>query len=353
MKKVVLLLTCAAIVCSVVSVVAAESTYPKKRTDILIRDPFVLVFEEKYYMYGTGLAGKGYGCVVSEDLENWSEPIPVFVPDADFDGVGNWWAPECHYYNGRFYLFATYLSAASGKRGTAVFRSDTPTGPFVLHSDGHITPKYRDCIDGTLYVDEDNQPWIVYVSEWTSNPDGIGEMSAARLSGDLRQMISQPVTLFRANYARWTTGTITDGPFVYKTESGRLLMLWSNLSKSGYAVGLAASMNGKVDGRWLQYPTTLYQKDDSHVYDGGHGMLFRDLEGNLRMAIHSPNSAGAGRHETAEFLYIDDLGLTLAQKDAPRTACGLKNTILSVMKAFVVAIDRLFRPFRALLNKSC
>ena len=90
----------------------------------------------------------------------------VFAPGKDFDGNDEWWAPECHFYQDAFYLFASYHSAASNKRGTAIFRADNPLGPFALITDGHITPKERDCIDGTLYVDEDGQPWMIYVGEW-------------------------------------------------------------------------------------------------------------------------------------------------------------------------------------------
>ena len=355
MKKIVLLITGAAIMLSAFSipVFSTERQYPRARADILIRDPFVLIHEGKYYMYGTGLVGDGYGCVVSEDLEHWSESIQVFKPEAGFDGVGNWWAPECHFYNGNYYLFATYYSAASGKRGTAVFRADSPLGPVALISNGHITPKAHDCIDGTLYVDAAGQPWIVYVSEWTSNADGVGEMCAAKLSRDLSSMISEPVTLFRGTDTRWATGKYTDGPFMYHTCTGRLLMLWSNSSKSGYAVGLAAPANNRVDGIWNQYPIPLYQKDKRHALDGGHGMIFTDLNGDLRMAIHAPNYAAEGVHETAEFLFLEDLGFTLAVKDDAGDNAQLRNCFLYAIKRIVHVYSSMVNQLRAAFSKVC
>ncbi|MBR5773081.1 MAG: family 43 glycosylhydrolase, partial [Clostridia bacterium] len=194
-------------------------------TGVRVRDPFVLEYKGVYYMYGTGLAQDGYGCVYSSDLSSWSDSVRVYEPQGKCDGEGDWWAPECHYYKGSFYLFATYRSAATGKRGVGIFRSPDPLGPFEIITDGHITPKETDSIDGTLYVDDLGQPWMVYVSEWTSAEDGIGSMMAAKLSDDLTSFISEPILLFRATDGSPKNGFVTDGPFLYKTKSGRLIML--------------------------------------------------------------------------------------------------------------------------------
>ncbi|MBR3818038.1 MAG: family 43 glycosylhydrolase [Clostridia bacterium] len=295
----------------------ASEEYPVKRENVNVRDPYILVHDGKYYMYGTCLAyGKGYGCCVSEDMENWSERIQIFTPDDNSDMEADFWAPECHYYNGSFYLFATYRSKASGKRGTAIFKSESPTGQFELWSDGHITPKEIDCIDGTLYIDKNGQPWMVYVNEWTSSPDEVGEMAAAKLSEDFKTFISEPIMLFRARKHIWTTGSVTDGPAFYRTENGRLIMLWSNLSKSGgYAVGMAVSDNGEIDGNWIHYPEAFYEKGDAFELDGGHPMLFYTLDGKLMLSIHSPNERTGELFETVKFLELEDTGNMLRIKD--------------------------------------
>ena len=60
-----------------------------KLSDIHIRDPFVLLHEDKYYLYGTRGAtcwgaADGFDVFVSDDLENWSEPHEVFHNDGSF-----------------------------------------------------------------------------------------------------------------------------------------------------------------------------------------------------------------------------------------------------------------------------
>ena len=54
-----------------------------KKEQINIRDPFVVYEDGKYYLYGTrarnfGKLVAGFDVYVSDDLENWSDPIPCF-----------------------------------------------------------------------------------------------------------------------------------------------------------------------------------------------------------------------------------------------------------------------------------
>lgn len=319
------------------SILAPAASAQTVKTDRSVRDPCILNDNGAYYMYGTGLAWPGYGCSVSTDLKNWSEPFPVFIPGDDFDGDGDYWAPECHFYKGAYYLFATYHSAKTGHRGVAVFRSDSPAGPFTMISDGHVTPAEHDSIDGTLYVDKDGVPWMIYVSEWTSNSDGKGDMAAVKLKDDLTAADGQPVLLFRADAPIWNDSGVTDGPWLYTTSSGRLIMLWSSFKDGNYCVGIAYSLDGRPDGIWRQQPVTLYSKRGSFTNDGGHGMLFKTADGRLMLSIHSPNSSSEGNPTTAMFLETEDIGDTLVLKDSTGALTKL------FLKAYYLAAD-IFKP---------
>ncbi|MEI6578798.1 MAG: glycoside hydrolase family 43 protein [Eubacteriales bacterium] len=293
-----------------------DMTNTRKTSEIIIRDPFVLVYGQKYFMYGTGASsGPGYGCYVSEDLENWTGPVNVFSAPAEFDGINCFWAPECHFYQGRFYLFATYFSQATQHRGVSVFKSESPLGPFEEISAGHITPHDWDSIDGTLYIDNDGQPWMVFVHEWTSMPDHTGAMAAAKLSDDLSRFISDPIQLFKAKDPIWTDKGVTDGPFMYRTKTGKLLMLWSNGDVNGnYCVGIAKSRNSEITGTWAHGFEPFYSVNRYFDTDGGHAMMFTDLNGRLLLCMHSPNRSDATTHETATFLEIVDKGDMLELK---------------------------------------
>jgi arabinan endo-1,5-alpha-L-arabinosidase len=270
-----------------------------KRSDIQMRDPYVLPLpaEGRYLLFGStdkniwSGPGTGFDCYESRDLENWEGPIRAFRPPAGFWSNTQFWAPECHPWQGRHYLFASF--ARDGReRGTQILAADRPEGPYELHSDGPVTPRDWECLDGTLYVEPEGHPWMVFCHEWVQVEDG--EMCAMPLSPDLGSAAGEPVLLFRASAAAWArpfeahgrhNNRVTDGPFLHRLVDGRLLMLWSTTGYEGYAMGYAVSESGGILGPWRQSPQPIYGKD------GGHGMLFRDFDGRLLMTLHHPNDS--------------------------------------------------------------
>lgn len=265
-----------------------------KRTDIHIRDPFVLVHEGKYYLYGTRGAtcwgpADGFDVYVSTDLEEWDGPRVCFHNDGSFWADRNYWAPEVYQYQDAFYMFASFKHP-SVRRGTAVLKADSPLGPFVPHSDGCVTPRDWECLDGTLYVSKAGKPYMVFCHEWVQAGDG--EVNAIPLTNDLRAAAGEPMLLFKASEADWcqvkhhssgVTGCVTDGPFLWRTADGTLLCLWASFSEGGYTEGVAVSDNGEIDGRFTQ-------TEPLFTDDGGHGMVFRALDGQLYLTLHSPNT---------------------------------------------------------------
>lgn len=327
--------------CLITPVLASDLEYPKKREDIVIRDPCILVSNGKYYMYGTGVVWPGYGCYVSEDLENWSEPQCVHLFPDGHTADGDFWAPECVEYEGNFYLFATYHDRVLNRRGTAVFRSASPLGPFEQISDGFATPNDWDSIDGTLYVDNDGQPWMIFVHEWTSTDDGVGRMCVAKMSDDLSALISEPQEIFRADDGLCGMDRqITDGPYIYTCKDGKLIMLWSNVADNGYAVGMAESHS--IEGPWIQQPRLLFHRDISGTdYDGGHGMIFLTNDGRKMLSVHSPNSSDEGYHETAVFHEIVEVDGTLMLKSHYEDLQKTRKTVSTVFEWLAKAVSRL------------
>ncbi|WP_119070999.1 glycoside hydrolase family 43 protein [Aggregatilinea lenta] len=267
-----------------------------KNTDIHIRDPFVLpdVAERRYYLYGTTgaetwtNAASGIDCYTGTDLQTWEGPFPAFRPPATFWADRNFWAPEVHVYRGRYTMFASF-KAEGVRRGTQILAADSPQGPFLPVSDGPVTPRDWECLDGTLFVDASDRPWIVFCHEWVQVGDG--EICALRLNDDLTSSIGQAHLLFHASEAPWAQGVnsrgrkgyVTDGPCLHRLANGELIMLWSSFSAGGYTVGIARSTSGDILGPWQQQPDPLY------AGDGGHCMVFRTFDGQLRLAFHRPN----------------------------------------------------------------
>lgn len=293
-----------------VTMLAAQPASPpslKTLEEIHIRDPFVLPVKEAglYYLYGTGrpLGENGFDAYKSKDLKQWEGPFPVFRPDDAYWGKRDFWAPEVHLYKGRYYMFATFSPEHDGYRGTAILVADSPEGPFQPHSEGPATPSDWAALDGTLFVDEDGKPWMVFCHEWEQIGDGA--ICAVRLSEDLSCAEGTPETLFHASGASWVNdamfgerkGLVTDGPWLHRNRGGSLLMLWSSFGEGHrYMTGVAYSASGKLSGPWELVPSPIYDND------GGHGMLFYTFEGTPVLSLHQPNKRAL---ERARFFKVD------------------------------------------------
>lgn len=284
--------------------------------DIQIRDPFVYASqtEKVYYLFGTTDRdcwrgpGQGFDCYASSDLIDWDGPIPAFRPSSDFWGKENFWAPEVHPFNGQFYMLASFV-APGRYRGTQILVSHDVAGPYKPLTDGPITPADWQCLDGTLHVDDDGNPWIVFCHEWVQIHNG--SIWAMQLTADLKQAAGRPVFLFNASEAPWVRRSdwpekdakfrfptyVTDGPFLHRLDDGTLVMLWSSFGSNGYAMGVSRSENGHIAGLWRHDPQPLWAED------GGHGMIFKTFEGKLMLTFHSPNQTP---DERAIFVEIEE-----------------------------------------------
>ena len=280
------------------------------------RDPFIMPCGDKYYLYKTNGVDK-IVCHVSNDLENWSEAVTVFQAPEGFHGIKDmFWAPECHYYKGNFYIFTSVFSNITNHRSISVYRADNPLGPFVDIANGCINPRDWDAIDGTLFIDDNGDPWMIFVHEWTSMPDKNGSMVAARLSEDFTHLISEPKHLFFAKDPKWATHGVTDGPYPYRTDIGHLLMIWSNFCKDGYSIGIVHSESDTLDGPWVQEDEPFYRKGtiSGIDFDGGHAMIFKAHDGALKLSFHAPNNKTENDFEHLVLMDIEDAGDTIKFK---------------------------------------
>lgn len=294
--------------------------------DIRVRDPFFVRTEAGCWLYrshdGLDEAYEGVDVLFSADGLHWADPVPALrLPFA-----GNtYWAPEVHAWQGAWYMFVTVTGEIPGcgvetplgyevVRGTRIFRSEQPQGPYAPWSDGPIAPMEHLTLDGTLYVSPEGKPYMVYCHEWLQVVDGTVE--AIPLTENLKKADGEPFLLFRASDAPWCTGQwveeavgiafrcitrVTDGVFLFPDKSGALCMLWST-GNGRYETGIARSPSGMLEGPWEHAAAPIY------TADGGHPMLLPNAHGQWLMALHAPNS---GRLERAHLVpvTISDNGL--------------------------------------------
>lgn len=307
---------------------AAATTPPVAKSglrlpDIQLHDPWMVADQSTrtYYLYSsaspriTGEGRTGTLYYKSKDLATWDGPFIAFVAPADSwaDATIGAWAPEVHAYNSKYYLFTTLhnprkplpttdSARRNSMRATMIAVSDSPSGPFVLtKKDAPITPPNFMTLDGTLYIDRGGKPWMVYAHEWIQKVDGT--MEAVPLNADLSEAIGPPIHLFKASDAPWlneqmtpsasANNYVTDGPELFRSKTGALLMLWASYMKNergrnGYVQTIARSTSGEINGPWVQLPPLIGN-------DSGHGMLFRSFDGKLMMVLHQPFTNARGK----------------------------------------------------------
>lgn len=317
--------------------------YPLGMHDVPLHDPFVLadtrsgmyyLYNANYYQYRTPEFGDGVSVVMyaSPDLVHFSEPRNVLdvttAPDgAWYDDCDSPWAPEVHEWRGRYWMLVTLhgrrreSAAPTGgpawyreghrlreRRGMFAAVADTPEGPFrIVDPERPITPPDDMTLDGTLAVDRDGAPWMIYAHEWVQLFDGT--MEAVRLDpGNLSRAVGEPVLLWRASEGLWhegegdapaggwngdfstpeaerllppdASGYVTDGPFVQHSPNGSLLSVWTSYSRGEYILAQAISRSGTVSGPWEQLPTIDHR-------DAGHAMIFRMFDGTPLLIMHT------------------------------------------------------------------
>ena len=258
------------------------------RDELCIRDPFIIKENNKFYL--TGSRGKGdklspyfddqdaFLCYESKDLIHFYGPYILFDKWESME----YWAPEIHKYNNKFYLFGT-IHLKDKKRGTYIFVSDNILGPYTPVSEESITPSEEEALDGTLFV-ENGKPYLIYCHEWLQIHDGA--MKIVELSTDLTRRVGEAITIFNATEANWVGendrgGYVTDGPFVVK-EDGIYKMIWSSFDKNmSYSLAVATSTN--LFSGWKQEKNTRFNDDR------GHGMLI-NLNNVRHIVTHKPNS---------------------------------------------------------------
>lgn len=292
--------------------------------ELTMSDPFIYPDSETQTYYLTCSGGWMYK---SKDLNMWTGPYNIIdIKGLWLEKAGFAAAAEIHKIGDYYYYAGTWSDHSDlieqvprrynvPHNQTYLLRSDKPEGPytsFAIEPGYDYQPRSWDCIDGTLY-EENGKIYMIFVHEWTQIIDGT--MDYIELAPDLSYTLSEkPVTMFRATEAPWVMemnangeatfgmklpGWVTDGPQMFRTQTGKLGMLWSSWGKERYAQGIAYSESGTIAGPWVQ------EKDAFLANNSGHGMLFKTFEGKLIFVVHHAEDKGPRK---PQYWNVDDSG---------------------------------------------
>ena len=308
--------------CNVAPCFGQESLAIRKNIpldSIRLSDPSIIADKNSDMYYMTGSGGMLWK---SKNLRLWDGPYKVAMTDST-----SWmgpdpmiWAAEIHTFKDKFYYFATFtnkdvkIDTVAGniieRRASHVLVSDKPDGPYLPMADETYLPADQPTLDGTFWIDTDGKPYMVYCYEWLQNLNGTIEK--IELKPDLSGSVGEGELLFRASDSPWSRGKdnngnivphkVTDGPFLFKTGTNRLGMLWTSWQYDVYVQGVAYSESGTLNGPWI------HEKDPITPPNYGHGMLFKTLEGKWIMAIHSHKVINGKYHRVPKLFEVDLTG---------------------------------------------
>ena len=150
---------------------------------------------------------------------------------------------------------------------------------------------------------------IGYCGEWLQNWNGTIEK--IELKPDLSGTVGEPRVLFRASDSPWsrekndkgeiTWNKVTDGPYLFRTGTGRLGMLWTSWVFDVYTQGVAYSESGTLDGPWVQ------EQEPITPPGYGHSMLFQRFDGQWMMSVHFHKKDAQGRTVRTPHLFEVDM----------------------------------------------
>lgn len=250
-------------------------------------DPYVLLENGKYYMYGTGGGAKnGFAAYSSVDLVTWEPEGQVYYAsnangwsDSTAAWDGAYWAPEVYKYNGKFYMFYSAQWKHNPNKELENFRigvavADSPIEPFVDLSNKPVFDPGYPIIDANVLFDSTGKIYLYYSRACYKHPvesevatlakkkgwfDFIEEswVYGVELKPDFSGVIGEPVLLLRPpvknddKQTEWESRSVTsrevnrrwtEGSFIFKNKDTYYIMYSANyFGGKNYAVGYATS----------------------------------------------------------------------------------------------------------------
>lgn len=262
---------------------AAPSSSQADLQQISFGDPFILLDDSTYYMYGTASPDTGIKVYRSADLKHWEGPVGArsgfALHTRDVYGEGGYWAPEVYHRNGRYYMFF------SVEEHIAVATSDHPAGPFTQEEASVLRP--HKSIDSHLFVDDDGSAYLYFANF----KDGL-EIWGARLDDDLMSVDTTTLTRLLTQSQPWErspkepVGIVNEGPYVIKRD-GQYYMTYSanHFASQDYGIGLARASSPL--GNWRKSEQNPVLQNPDSLVGTGHSAFFKDKEGQLHIVYHA------------------------------------------------------------------
>lgn len=268
---------------SCTSIATSTSTEVSKEINLVpLADPFILLYNDTYYAYGTG-SEDGIEVMISEDLIYWqkvkNERHGLALHKDDSYGDKWFWAPEVYYVNGKFYMYY------SAEEHMCVAISDSPTGPFIQEDKVPMLVGEK-TIDNSLFIDDDGTPYLFF----DRFNDGLN-IWVAELEKDLKTIIIETLHPCIHVSQEWEEvwPRVNEGAFVIK-HNDLYYMTYSANSYESQFYGIGCATAKDIMGEWTKYTHNPLLQMPGNLVGVGHSSMFRDKDGDWNIVFHAHNN---------------------------------------------------------------
>jgi len=288
--------------------------------NIHMGDPFVLLDNGAYYLYGT-TGGAGFKAWKSTNLMNWEPLRNVFTRTEKSWGNSSFWAPEVCSYRGKYYM--TYSASGINEKGKfklCLAISDRPEGPFTDIKTPWLEFSDWSCIDASLFIDNDSVPYLFFdkvgVIEDPWHLFGIIYM--VRLTEDLMTAETAPELVAQADQ-QWEEmdpkykSSCNEGAFVFRSNN-KYYLTYSSGHYLSQKYGIGYSTADSPFGPWTKSPdNTLVKTDIEKGISGpGHNSITWSPDRKIMYLVYhghaDPDQSGGDRQVFIDKIIIDDNG---------------------------------------------
>ncbi|MBQ1551950.1 MAG: glycoside hydrolase family 43 protein [Clostridia bacterium] len=254
-------------------------------------DPWFYEHDGTYYWCYS--LGNGVGVKSAETLaELYASPGKrVYTAPGGTAYSSNYWAPELHYIDGRWYIYVAADDGANENHRMYVLSCDTPDGEFVM--EGKICDSSdKWAIDGTV-LRYKGELWFIW-SGWEDDSDGKQNIFIAHMS-DPTHIDSDHVRISSPVFGWERRGMpINEGPeILYHGDSVFLVYSASGSWTDDYCLGMLTLTGdpGCAPG-WVKNPIPVFSKTDT-AYGPGH-CSFITFGGAEYIVYHANEVSGTG-----------------------------------------------------------
>ncbi len=254
-------------------------------------DPCFMHAEGRYYRAYP--LGNGVGVNSSETLSDLFDAPGrrVYTAPADCEYSSDYWAPEIHYIEGRWYIYVCADDGKNENHRMYVLSCDTPDGDYVM--EGKITDSTdKWAIDGTV-MQYDGGLWFIW-SGWEGDTDGGQNLYIAHMSDPLhidgeRVRISAPLLPWERKGM-----PVNEAPAVLYHQ-GKVFLFYSASGSwtDDYCLGML-TLCGRPDSPfgWVKSPLPVLTKAET-AYGPGH-CCFVQSGGEDYIVYHANLESGTG-----------------------------------------------------------